>query len=141
MISTVGDLKRALASMNDEDELVLMVRGERMRYPSLSEKVGYDGSWGPAFLYYHGEPQDDQPLKVIVVLGQVPSTGRNEEIAQHRGNHISVAAVRAMKQLDPRPWLYTDPVSKQKTRLEAELPGLTKFRPRPGYVDDKKEYS
>lgn len=142
MISTVGDLKKALEELNDDDELVVFVRGERKRFPNLQQAVGYDGSWGPNFLYYHGEPQDEEPLKVWVVLGDSLSTESNEQIAKSRGVHFTVDEVRSMVQLDPRPWVYRDPVSKQKTRLTKPIPGvLTKFKPRYGYADLEELYS
>lgn len=142
MISTVGDLKKALADLNDEDEVVLMVRNERQRYPNVTQVVGYDSDWGPVFLYTHGAPRDgDEPLQVYTVIGERPYTG-NEDIAKRRGDHISVEDVRAMTQLDPKPWVYTDPVSHQTTRLEKEIPEYgTKFDPRHGYVRDREAYS
>ncbi|AWN07767.1 hypothetical protein HOT31_gp096 [Microbacterium phage Hendrix] len=142
MISTVGDLKKALLWLEDDDQLVLSVRGERVQFPSVTEVVGYHGSWGPAFLYYHGEPRNEEPLTVFVVLGESIDTTHNERIARNRGTHVSVKDVRRAKQLDPKPWVYTDPVSGKKTRLPARrLDVETKFDPRYGYVKDEEAYS
>lgn len=141
MISTVGDLKKALADLNDEDEVVLMVRNERQRYPNVTQVVGYDSDWGPVFLYTHGAPRDgDEPLQVYTVIGERPYTG-NEDIAKRRGDHISVEDVRAMTQLDPKPWVYTDPVSEKSTRLkEPRLDVVTEFKPRHGFEQRQEAY-
>lgn len=144
-ISTVGDLIKALESFDPTETIALYVNGRRERFFSVSEEVCQDDFYGPASIYVYGQ-KDDLPLFPVVFLGDnIQRSGdHNRRVAGVRGEPVHTPdSVRAMIQLDPKPYVYTDPVSEKKTRLRSRVTrsgAPVEFKPRDGFVSDESAY-
>lgn len=144
-IRTVGDLIKALEVHDPEEPVALYVNGRRQRFFNVSEEVCQDDFYGPASIYVYGM-KDEVPLFPVVFLGDdIHRSGdHNRRVAQHRGETVHTPeSVRAMIQLDPKPYVYKDPVTDKKTRMAKKPEGAehwAKFKPRHGFAQSEALY-
>ena len=138
-IYTVGDLIEALQKYDPKEPVAIRARGGESQYFAVSEEVCQDGYLAPAPIYVYGH-DTDKPVYNVVFLGdnQEVSSRHNREVhRKYRGDEITVEDVRTMIQRDPKPYVYTDPVTKKTTRLtEAEAEpwdAVVVLSPRDGY--------
>lgn len=142
-ISTVGDLIKALENHDKDEQVALYVEGRRQRFFSVSEEVCQENFYGPASIYVYGQA-DDLPLFPVVFLGDnIQRQGdHNRRVAGLRGEPVHTPdSVRAMVQLDRKPYVYTDPVSGKTTRLKKIRDDVAvEFKPRHGFSQDEALY-
>lgn len=143
MISTVGDLIAALQRFDPAETVALAVAGRRMRFPRISEEVCQDAFTGPAPIYIYSYDRDEPVFNVVFIGDDLTHLSKHNRAAHKaRGETVLYPDdVRAMSQLDPKPYVYTDPVSSNTTRLAKKRDDVKlEFKPRRGFAQDEASY-
>lgn len=141
-VYTVGDLLKELQQHDPDLPVAIYANGRRMQFFAASEEVCQDSFYGPAPIYIYGHDEDKAVFNVLFLGDSAASHSQsNRRIARHKGEEITVEAVRTMTQLDPKPWVYTDPVSKAETRLAERRDDVPmQFSPERGFSQNQEDY-
>lgn len=114
---------------------------------NVEEILTQSDFYGARPLWIYGN-EPSLPIEVTIMLSSGGSfegqQKHNREIARRRGEFIPTPEwVRTSPQLDPKPWVYTDPVSHKTTRLPFShgVEGAPlEWAPRPLFSDMEKDY-
>lgn len=141
-IYTVADLLKELQQYDPDLPVAIYANGHRMRFFSVSEEVCQDSFYGPSPIYIYGLDRGEAMFNAVFLGDSAASHSQsNRRIARHKGEEITVEAVRTMTQLDPKPWVYVDPVSKAETRLAERRDDVpVQFRPKRGFSQNQEDY-
>lgn len=127
------------------ERVAIRQHGGEASYFSVSEEVCQDGYLAPAPIYtYRYDPSKPVYNTVFIGDNQESATRNNRALSRARGMEITVEDIRTKIQRDPKPFLYTDPVSNKKTRLSIQdaepWDAVVVFAPARGFSQNREDY-